>query len=65
MTFTEFKKAMKKHGKFYEYAGYQMSSKGYKERHYQEITEDGNTTIGEPVTADRFDDIVGYYEEDI
>lgn len=56
---------MKKHGKFYEYAGYQMNAKGYKERHYQEITEDGNITLGEPITADRFDDIVGYYEEDI
>ena len=61
MTFAEFKKVMKKHGKFYEYAGFQESAKGYKERHYQEVTEDGNTTIGEPITADRFEDIAEHY----
>lgn len=61
MKFAEFKKEMKKHDKFYEYAGFMQSAKGYKERHYQEVTEDGNTTIGEPITADRFADIVEYY----
>ncbi|MBR1749895.1 MAG: hypothetical protein IJ740_03290 [Ruminococcus sp.] len=63
MKFAEFKKEMKKYGKFYEYAGFMQSAKGYKERHYQETTADGQTTIGEPITADRFEDIVNYYEE--
>lgn len=62
MKFTEFKKIMKKHGKTYEYAGFMTSSKGYKERHYQETTNNGMTTIGEPITADRFESIVEYYE---
>ena len=54
---------MKKYNKTYIYAGYMQSAKGYNERHYQEVTDNGLTTINEPFTAEHFQDIVDYYND--
>jgi hypothetical protein len=60
MTLREFNKELKKRGSqlTYIYLGYYTSSKGYKERHYQAFYGDTEMSMYEPITKDKFEQII-------
>jgi hypothetical protein len=60
MTLREFNRELEKRGYngSYEYIGFYTSSRGYKERMYQNYIAGTNTSIDEPITNRDFEKII-------